>query len=178
MRKIPVSGVVAAAAALVSLCALWLTASSLRALKSGARVELAMSLQRQFDGEYKQDRAECARAFLYSEHAGKKRKKGLAEAPYAAVMDFFDSVGYLVERGALDEPLARYYFSYPLDGYFTATQALLRRDQKLSPRRYERVFRLAARWRDEDEARPDLIRFFEEELDFAEPPPPDEGPRT
>ena len=166
----------AAAAMAMSLGALWFSSCAVHALKSQSRIELAMSLRRQFDADYKQDRADCARAYLYGADR-KRRKKGLETAPYGVIMEFFDSLGYLVERGVVDEPMARYYFVYDLDGYFAATQSLMRRDQKNAPRRYENVFRLIARWR-ENEPRPDLNAFFQDELDFTSPPPPEEGPRT
>ena len=175
-------------AASVSVAALTLAAtgavalvSALDRLKDQSRIELAMTLQRQFDSDYKLDRADIARAYLYPDQPRKgnkkKRKTGLEAAPYDYVMDFFDDVGYLVERGAIDDQMAQRYFAYYLDNYFAATQKLLREGQKKSPHRYEHVFTLVERWRDPAVEKPDLDRFFDEELDFAEPAPA-EGPRT
>lgn len=177
MKALP--AIAAAAALAVSGCALWLTTGALHELKAQSRLELSMSLQRQFDTDYKQDRADCARAFLYGDHHKGKKKVavGLESSRYDLIMDFFDSLGYLVERGAVDEEMARRAFAYYLDNYFEATQKLLRRDQKKFPRRYQHVFALARRWH-EDGPRPNLAEFFEDELAFAEPPPSEEGPRT
>ncbi len=172
------SGAIIAACAVVAGSAVYFPLATLRQLKSQNRVDLAFNLERQFDADYKQDRGDCARAFLYGgERTGKKKKKGLADAPWSEVMDFFDSLGYLVDRGAVDEEIARYYLAYELDGYFQATQNLMRAEQRKNPRRYRNVFPLYQRWH-EDAPRADLTSFFEDELDFAEPPPPDEGPRT
>jgi len=169
---------IAAAALAVSVGGIALGAAALRQLRQETRIDLSMSLQRQFDSDYKQDRADCARAFLYSGQTGKKKKqKGLSQAPYGEIMDFFDSLGYLVQRGAVDEEVVKYYLAYELDGYFEATQGLMRQEQRKDPRRFKNAFALYQRWHQEG-PRQDLNAFFEDELDFAEPPPPDEGPRT
>lgn len=174
--KLAVLAAGAAAAALgVSLCALWLATASLERLKTQSRVELTLALQRQFDADHKEDRAEIARAFLYASDT-KRKKKGLAGSPYSYVMEFFDTLGRLVETGAVDEVLAEKHFAYYLEGYFDATQALMRQEQTRDPKRYAHVFLLANRWH-HDHARPDLNAFFQDELDWADPPPV-EGPRT
>lgn len=165
-----------AALALAAAGALSLV-SALDGLKAQSRIELAMSLRRQFDGEFRLDRADVARAYLYPDRppkGKKKRKTGLEGSPYPYLMDFFDDLGYLVERGSVDDTLAERYFAYALDHYLAATEKLLREEK--DPGRYEHVFRLAERWKQGQE-KVDLDRFFQEELDFADPPP-DEGPRT
>jgi hypothetical protein len=171
------SSILAAAALVVASLALWVSVRSLDGLAARTRVETALSLQRQFDVEYKLDRAECARAFLYGDTRRRKKKgAGLEGAPYDGVMDFFDTLGYLVDRSAVDEEMAKRYFAPSLDGYFDATKALLLKDQKKWPRRYERVFWLERRWHEEG-PRPNLTEFFEDELDFTAPPH-EESPRT
>lgn len=169
------AAVAVAALALAAVGAVSLV-SALDRLKDQSRIELAMSLQRQFDGEFKHDRADVARAYLYPDRppkGKKKRKSGLESSPYPYLMDFFDDVGYLVERGAVDDTMAERYFGYYLDHYLAATEKLLR---EKNSRRYEHVLRLSERWKDGRE-KVDLDRFFQDELDFGEPAP-DEGPRT
>lgn len=170
----------------VAGCALWLTVRALEALKAQSRIELAMSLRRQFDTDYLNDRADVAGAFLYRDRLrdrqrpkGAKKPTGLESSPYDYVVDFFDALGYLVERGAVDEEMARRYFKHPLLHYFAATERLLRRDEAKRPGRYKHVFRLMDRWNSPAPGEPqlDLDAFFEDELDFAEPPA-EEGPRT
>ena len=177
------AGAVAACALALSGLGAYSLVSALNRLKDQSRIELAMDLQRQFDNDYKPDRADIARAYLYPDqprkHGGKKKSKktGLENAPYDYVMDFFDDVGYLVQRGAVDDVMAERYFSYYLTNYFAATQKLLREDQKRSSSRYEHVFWLVEHWTDPAAPKPNLDAFFNDELDFAEPPP-DEGPKT
>jgi hypothetical protein len=173
------AAVAVAALALAAAGSVSLT-RALDRLKDQSRIELAMSLQRQFDGDFKLDRADVARAFLYPDRPrkGKKKAKGLETSPYPYLMDFFDDLGYLVERGSVDETMAERYFGYYLDHYFEATEKLLREDLKKDPARFEHLFRLVERWRGgRGEDKLDLDHFFQHELDFADPAPL-EGPHT
>lgn len=160
--------IVAAAAALCCLIVGAAALTAVRTLKAQSRVELTMSLTRQFDSDYKADRADCARAYLY---AGKKKAKDFEAAPWRPIMDFFDVLGYLVETGAVDEEMAQYYLHEPLDGYYAATKNWLEKD------RYRRALKLVDRWHAE-KPKPELDRFFQDELDFTDPAPLEAGPKT
>lgn len=175
------AGAVALAALALSTAGVFALSSALGRLKDQSRIELAMDIQRQFDDDYLDDRADVARAYLYPDRPRKGKKKGkkagLADSPYGYIMDFFDDVGYLVQRGAVDDNMAKRYFAYYVDNYFAATQRLLREDQEKDPSRYQHVFWLVQHWRGPASEKPDLDTFFSDELDFAEPAP-DEGPKT
>lgn len=142
-------------ALIVSLASLVFTGIGFFRQSRESELQLWNSLRKEFDYELKQERRVCAQA--YSE--------GRLSEQYSNVMNFFDTIGFLVRTGRLDKELVDDTWGYEFTGYFRATKEFMLEDRKKDPRSWDDVFYLMQRLSVDPTLRTpdDLKAFFEDE---------------
>jgi hypothetical protein len=70
----------------------------------------------------------------------------MLKARYAKVMNFFETIGYLVHLQVVDPELCRQSFWHAFSGYSEACAALLQEDRKLNAGLYRHLFALKESW--------------------------------
>ena len=128
---------------------------ALRHQSRESELQLWNSLRREFDHEMKKERRACGEAYPEGKLAGQ----------YSNVMNFFDTLGFLVRTKRLDEDLFGDTWGYYFSGYFQASKDFILKDRKEDPRSWDNVFYLARRFSaDPSLKKPeDLKAFFEDE---------------
>jgi hypothetical protein len=125
-----------------------------------SELQLWNSLRREFDRDMKKERKACGAAF----------EKGDLQAQYGPVMDFFETIGFLVHTGRIHDDLFDNTWGYYFSGYFQATKPFMVMERKRDPSTYEEVFWLSRRYpADRSLVTPDDLKaFFEDEQNLPE----------
>jgi hypothetical protein len=121
---------------LISIVSLLLSANALHRQTVQSKMDLWNSLRREFDHDLKNERRACGVAF----------ENGEFDKEYVNVMDFFETVGFLVRTGRLDDDLFENTWSYDFAAYFKASEDLLNKDKEEDPTSYSDVFYLARKY--------------------------------
>jgi len=148
------------AALLVSIVSLLYTGIGFRRQSKESEMQLWSSMRREFDYELKKDRRACGEAYA----------SGKLGDHYSRIMDYFETLGFLVRTGRVDAELFDDTWGYYFSGYFQATKTYMEKDRKDDPRTYDDVFYLARRFSaDPSLKKPeDLKVFFEDERRLSE----------
>jgi hypothetical protein len=146
---------VAHVALVVSLGGLAFTAYSAHNQRKEAEMQLWAGLRQEFDYTLVNDRIACGKAY----------KDGTLEAEYGRVMDYFETVGFLVRTGRLDDDLFKETWGYYFSGYFQATKAYLERERATDKTVYQGVYYLEEQFGPDRtlQTPADLKSFFEDE---------------
>lgn len=139
----------------ISLTALAFTGLNFLHQSRESELQLWNSLRREFDYELKKERRTCAQAYA----------DGRLSEHYSTVMNFFDTIGFLVRTGRLDRELVDDTWGYDFAGYFRATKEFMLEDRKKDPRSWDDVFYLMRRLSVDPTLKTpeDLKLFFEDE---------------
>lgn len=139
----------------ISVLSILFAGLALRHQSRESELQLWNSLRREFDHEMKKERRSCGEAYM----------EGTLANQYSNVMNFFDTVGFLVRTKRLDGELFDNTWGYYFFGYFQATKEFMSQDRKVDPRSYEDVFYLARRFSGNPALKKpeDIKEFFEEE---------------
>ena len=145
---------------LLSVASLIFAGIALRHQSREAELQLWNSLRREFDHDLKKERRACGTAYA----------EGKLDEQYSNVMNFFETVGFLVRTKRLDGDLFDDTWGYYFSGYFQATKELMLKDRRTDSRSYSDVFYLARRFSSDPSLKtPDDIKaFFEDERHLPE----------
>ena len=140
---------------LLSVASLLFAGLALRHQSRESELQLWNSLRREFDHEMKKERRACGEAF----------SQGKLGDQYSSVMNFFDTVGFLVRTKRVDGDLFDDTWGYYFSGYFQATKDIMLKDRANDPRSYDGVFYLARRFSADPALKTpaDIKAFFEDE---------------
>jgi len=140
---------------IISLIALYYTGLNSYRQTRESEMQLWSSLRHEFDYDLLKDRRDFANAFI----------EGKLEDHYTRVMDFFDTLGFLVKTKRVDPDLFINTWGYYFSGYYQATKSYIEEDVKKDPATYSGVIYLAKRFSMSPELqKPDDIKtFFEDE---------------
>ena len=112
-------------------------------------------MSKEFDHDMAEARGRCGLHYIICVEASDKAQDNMTSVPDGAklemtifqpVMDYFDTLGYLLRNSLVEEQLTRETFRYYFAGYFMATESFLREKQKGDPTFYENVFFLNKAW--------------------------------
>ena len=123
--------------ALGAIIAVVLAYRAYRAQIKQSQVELWRSLSKEFDHDLIEVRSRCVDEFRKWEGKGGKME-GVFDAAQP-IMDFFESVAYLIKEDLIPNELAKHTWQYYFSGYFIATERFIRTDQSDDPTFYEDV---------------------------------------
>jgi hypothetical protein len=146
---------------LISVLSLYFSGLALHRQTVQSKMELWNSLRREFDHDLKKERKACGSAF----------ERGEIDKQYPNVMDFFETVGFLVRTERIDKDLFEKTWWYYFAGYFQATEQLLNEDRAKDKGSYADVFYLARKYKDHPALKPDsedLCDLFEGERDLPD----------
>lgn len=127
------------------------------------KVSLWRSLTKEFDNEMQSKRSAC----------GKEVKSGgsspMLRASYGAVMDYFETVAFLMREGRIPEKLTEHTFWHSFDAYFRASKVSIEAERVQDNSIYEDVFWLHNRWGSDPSLNEgkDLKEFFEDEANLG-----------
>ena len=106
-------------------------------------IELILKFDERFSsGEFMKQRdaaAKCLKAKAYKNPA----EQGAKDAD--VVLDFFETVGYLLRRGALDERMVWHTFWHWIMGYYQAAEEYISQTRKADPTVWEDFIHLHQR---------------------------------
>lgn len=123
-------------------------------------MQLWTSIRREFDYDLRRDRKLCGQAYA----------AGSLESHYGPVMDYFESLGFLVHSGRLSPDLFDNTWGPFFSGYFQATKPFMEAERKRDARIYEEVYYLARKFPTDPSLQTpeDLKEFFGEEGKLAD----------
>lgn len=127
-------------------------------------MQLWHSLRQEFDHTLKSERRACGLAF----------EKGGLDSQYENMMNFFDTLGFLVRTRRLDDDVFAESWSYYFVGYFKACKPLMDKDratdQESRIKVWQDVYDLAREYHDDPflQTSQDLKDFFEDERDLPQ----------
>ena len=152
----------AAIAAIGAIIAAIYSCKMFRAQTKQMQTDLWRSITQEFDHDCNRARSKCGELFLST---GKLNME--ASLP---ILDFFETLGYLVRNSLIDEKLTHDTFCYHFAGYFMTTLPLIRKDKKDDPKFYTEIIYLHSKWGDEPSliTDDDLRTFFKEETERNE----------
>ena len=152
--------IIALAAALAAIAAAIAAAWQAYLLRFSLKVESLFAVEKRFnEPEYRRSRHLAARQLQMNR----------PESDVDDVLDFFDMLGLLVRRGAIDEEMVYHTFFYWVDGYWRAATDVIQRERQKNervwedlPRLYERL--LAIENREGVKRQEDVREFLEYEV--------------
>ena len=116
--------ITALAAAVGVIVTVWSLQSQLASSRFAVSVDLLGKMDERFNGAAMlKKRTEAATALL------KKKDYGMADD----VLDFFETIGLMMHRGALDEEMVWNTFCYWIDGYWRAAQPYIQSERQGDP---------------------------------------------
>jgi outer membrane translocation and assembly module TamA len=142
-------------ALVISLASLVFTAYSVRSERRESEMQLWVNLRQEFNYSLVKERIACGKAY----------KDGTLDLEYSRVMDFFETVGFLVQSGRMRDDLFKETWGYYFSGYFQATKGFLQQDRAIDKTSYEGVFYLENHFGPDPTLRTpaDLRSFFDDE---------------
>ncbi len=152
---------VAAIAAILAAKFTWGTLKSQREqLKeqiAQSKMETWRSISDEFDHKLASRRATCGTGYGVNGN--------LSMLACQPIMDFFETLGYLVKNSLINEKLACHSFHYYFSGYFKTVEEVLRNERMSNEKFYEDVFFLHDKWGADPSLKSteDLQEFFETE---------------
>jgi hypothetical protein len=145
------------AASLIALCFTWL---SYRQAAKESQLQLWNALRHEFDREMLKERRAAGRAYGTPEF----------QQAYQPVMDFFETLGFLVRTRRLDADLFDDTWGFYFSGYFQGAQVFMDADRKQDSRTYGDVYDLARKFGHDPtlQSPVDLKRFYDAERNLPE----------
>lgn len=127
--------------------------------------EVRTSLWKAMDDEFAYNLSESRYMFSVAWLA-KSEKTPLGFEECQNVMDFFETIGYLVRNGRIDEELAHHSFSYFFEGYYQGAEKLIGSERCKNKDFYKEIEYLHAKWGAESAltSDSDLRNFFNTEM--------------
>lgn len=127
--------------------------------------EAHTSLWKAMDNEFVYNLSESRHRFALS-WLGKSEKSPLMFEECQSVMDFFETIGYLVRRDRVDEELAYHSFSYYFAGYYQGIEKLIDAERRKNKEFYKEIEYLRTKWGSESAltSDADLVKFFNTEM--------------
>ena len=135
----PVNSVTGLVMAIGAIIAALMAIKAFNAQVNQSRVALWRSLCEEWDHKLLKARVACVKARIQAPRAE------LVER-YPRVMNFFESLAYLVRRKEIPEELAMHTFAYYFFGYFRWTLRYTKVDHEKDKKTWEDVFWLYVRW--------------------------------
>jgi len=132
-----------------------------------SRTTLWRSLDEEFNGESRRAQrrgvAEYWIKHMTADSKMESKRDKHFESRIIHILDFFETVSFLVNQGVLDSSLAHHTFWYVISGYFHAGRTFIEASVKEDPTFYADLCGLMKKWTTDPDAK-DLPTFFSAEL--------------
>lgn len=137
------SAVAALAATMTAAASLFVAVAVLREVRDDnhwQRITVALDTLWRFDGEWSSDDMSQSRSA-----AASALLEGHPSSEVGDVLDFFDEIAFLIDRGALDEETVWYRFYWPMSNYWFASQDYVHQVQQEHAGSWEHLERVMPR---------------------------------
>jgi hypothetical protein len=137
----PIAGVIASTLAAVAACfAAWFSYWSVENQTVQGKTDLRRSLSLEFSYNLRGDRKKFGMAYLSGDAAA------MQENFAPPIMQFFETLAYLVNHDRIDANLARATIWDSFSAYYTATKKYWEEENAMDSEIYQEIKELAERW--------------------------------